>query len=67
MKKFFELLGHMLMMLLCVGCAVVPLGAWLTHVIICIETAAWGFLIAGAIFFPIGMVHGFGIWMGIWP
>ena len=40
------------------------LAAWLTHVVVCLSTAAWGFLIAGAIFFPIGMIHGFGIWLG---
>lgn len=38
--------------------------AWLTHVIVCLSTAAWGFLIAGAIMFPIAIVHGVGIWFG---
>lgn len=41
-------------------------GAWLTHVIVCITDEAWGFLIAGAIFFPIAIVHGVGIWLGAW-
>jgi len=40
--------------------------AWLTHVIVCLSMGKWGFLIAGAIFFPIGMVHGVGIWLGMW-
>lgn len=40
--------------------------AWLTHVIVCVKAASWGFLIAGAIFFPIAMVHGVGIWFGAW-
>ncbi len=40
--------------------------AWLTHIIVCLKTAAWGFLIAGALFFPIGIIHGFGIWFGAW-
>ncbi len=39
--------------------------AWLTHVITCLSTAKWGFLIAGAIFFPVGCVHGTGIWFGV--
>ena len=39
--------------------------AWLTHVIVCLKAGAWGFLIAGAIFFPIGIVNGFGVWLGI--
>lgn len=38
--------------------------AWLTHVIYSISMAFWGFLIAGAIFFPIGIIHGFMIWFG---
>lgn len=40
--------------------------AWLTHVVVCINDAAWGLLIAGAIFFPVGVVNGVGIWMGVW-
>jgi len=36
--------------------------AWLTHVITCISAAAWGFMIAGAIFFPVAIVHGIYIW-----
>lgn len=38
--------------------------AWLTHVVTCLSTASWGFLIAGAIMFPIGIIHGVGIWFG---
>ncbi len=40
--------------------------AWLTHVVVCLKTGAWGFLIAGAIMFPIAWVHGTGIWLGLW-
>jgi hypothetical protein len=36
--------------------------AWLTHIFFCFSYAAWGFLLAGAIFFPIGILHGFYIW-----
>ena len=39
--------------------------AWFTHVVTCLQTASWGFLIAGAIFFPVGCVHGTGIWFGV--
>lgn len=45
---------------------VLSFAAWLTHVVVCIADATWGFLIAGAIFFPIGIVHGIGIWFGVW-
>lgn len=40
------------------------LGSWLTHIVVCIKAGSWGFLIAGAIFFPIAWVHGTGIWLG---
>lgn len=42
------------------------IAAWLTHVITCLTTGAWGFLIAGAIVFPVAVVHGTGIWFGAW-
>lgn len=40
--------------------------AWFQHVYTCFTQEAWGFLIAGAIFFPVAMVHGIGIWLGVW-
>jgi hypothetical protein len=38
--------------------------AWATHIIVCLSEEAWGFLIAGAIMFPIGIIHGTGLWFG---
>lgn len=40
--------------------------AWFTHVITCFTAGAWGFLVAGALFFPVAIVHGTGIWVGAW-
>lgn len=40
--------------------------SWLTHIIVCIKTASWVFLVAGAIFFPIAWIHGTGVWLGAW-
>ena len=37
--------------------------AWLTHIFTCFSAGLWGFLVAGAIFFPIGILHGFYIWV----
>jgi hypothetical protein len=37
--------------------------AWLTHVIYCWKHSRWGMLIAGAIFFPGGIVHGWALWL----
>jgi hypothetical protein len=48
-----------------IGIAVWFAAAWITHVVVCLKTASWGFLIAGAIMFPIAWIHGTGIWFGI--
>jgi hypothetical protein len=40
--------------------------AWLTHVILCLQTGQWGFLIAGALIPPVAIVHGVGHWFGAW-
>lgn len=37
--------------------------AWFTHIFTCFSEGMWGFLIAGALFFPIGILHGFFIWL----
>jgi hypothetical protein len=42
------------------------IAAWFTHLYVCFTAAKWGFLIAGAVFFPVAIVHGFGVWLGIW-
>lgn len=41
-------------------------GGWLTHVFVCLELGKWGFLIAGAIAAPVAIIHGWGIWFGLW-
>lgn len=40
--------------------------AWLTHLFRCFTEEQWGFLIGGAIFFPVAIVHGVGVWLGVW-
>jgi hypothetical protein len=45
---------------------IVTMGAWATHVIVCIKASAWLFLIAGALFVPVGVIHGLGVWVGAW-
>jgi hypothetical protein len=41
---------------------IVSLAAWFNHIFYCFAHAAWGFLIAGALFFPIGIIHGIWLW-----
>lgn len=40
-------------------------GAWFTHILTCLPDGSRGFLIAGALMFPIAIIHGFGIWIGV--
>lgn len=53
-------------LLVTVALILLSIPAWLTHVIVCLKTGAWGFLIAGAIVFPVAVIHGWGIWFGVW-
>lgn len=39
---------------------------WFTHLFVCFTAGKWGFLVAGAIFAPIGVIHGWGSWFGWW-
>ena len=40
--------------------------AWLTSIVFCAVHGARLLLVAAAAFFPIGVVHGIGIWFGGW-
>lgn len=40
--------------------------AWLTSIVFCASNGMLPLLIAGAIFFPVGIVHGVGVWFGGW-
>ena len=54
------------------GCAIATIvlilaaiPAWITHVIVTIQTEQWVLLVVGALVAPVGIIHGFGIWLGI--
>lgn len=49
---------------LVVTCLVL-IAAWVTHVLVTISNAEWLLLIAGAVMAPIGIIHGIGIWFGL--
>jgi hypothetical protein len=40
--------------------------AWLTSIVFCAANDKYPLLIASASFFPVGVVHGIGIWFGGW-
>ena len=62
-SDFFNLLVGGAVVLFFSGSA---FAAWCQHLYTCFNERLWGFLIAGAIFFPIAIVHGIGIWFGWW-
>lgn len=40
--------------------------AWLTSIVFCAANGCRPLLVASAAFFPVGVVHGIGIWFGGW-
>ena len=40
--------------------------AWLTSIVFCSTSSSWPLLVAGGLFFPVGVVHGVGLWFGGW-
>jgi len=48
------------------GLTVISVAAWVTHIYVCFKASDWGFLLAGAVAFPVAVVHGVGIWFGLW-
>ena len=49
-----------------VGLAVSTIPAWITHIVVCIRSEEYVFLVAGALMPPIGVIHGWGVWFGWW-
>lgn len=41
------------------------IAAWLTHIIECIKDDRIALLIVGALLFPVGIIHGVGVWFGV--
>jgi hypothetical protein len=58
--------GYTSVELMGVALFIASFAAWITHVVVCLQAEKWGFLIAGAIFAPVGIIHGFGCWLGAW-
>jgi hypothetical protein len=41
---------------------IIMITAWFNHIFTCFREDMWGFLIAGAMFFPVGILHGMWLW-----
>lgn len=40
-------------------------GAWATHVVACATQGLWTFLTLGLVVFPVALVHGVAVWLGL--
>ena len=38
---------------------------WINHVVHCIQNEQWILLLVGALAAPIGIIHGLGLWIGV--
>lgn len=50
---------------LSIAIVMVLIAAWATHIIHCLIYAKYLLLIAGAFMFPVGIIHGAGLWFGV--
>lgn len=48
-----------------IGASIACAAAWITHVIVCIKASAWILLAFGCLVFPVGIIHGVGVWFGM--
>jgi len=62
--KYLESLGVILASGLFIVGWTAAFCAWVTHVLVCIKAGAWVLLAFGCVIFPIGIIHGFGVWFG---
>ena len=46
---------------------ILPLGAWLQHIHATATAGHWLRLVVGAVVFPLGMLNGAAIWLGLAP
>jgi hypothetical protein len=54
--------GHILGAVLFVLAA----AGWITSIVACVSENRLGLLIVNLSLFPVGVVHGWGIWLGVW-
>ena len=45
--------------------ALLVLGAWVQHIVTTVQAEIYGQMFIGAIVFPVGILHGLGIWLGL--
>jgi len=49
-----------------VAVVILLFASWITHIVVCIKSASYLFMIVGAILMPVAWIHGIGTWFGAW-
>jgi hypothetical protein len=66
MRRKYSTAPSLTVLIFMASMMITSVAAWITHVLTCIHTEQWLFLIAGAIAAPVGMIHGIGLWFNVW-
>lgn len=48
-----------------VGVTLATFGAYIQHFVTAINEEMWVLLVLGAVIFPVGMLHGWLVWLGV--
>ena len=65
MNRTTELVKILVQIFVGMSVILTPIAAWITHVIHTIQSEEWIFLLIGSFIAPIGVIHGIGLWFGI--
>lgn len=45
---------------------IIAFAAWVTHIVYCFQVHEYVLLLVGTVVFPVGVIHGVGLWFGAW-
>jgi hypothetical protein len=57
--------GYLALFFATIALLLATVAAWITHIVVCIKASAWFLLLFGILAPPIGIVHGVGVWLGV--
>lgn len=60
------MLGVILQIAWTLALGILVLGGWGLHIYYCYAAEQMTLLVVGALLFPVGIVNGWGMWLGLW-
>jgi hypothetical protein len=66
MKNLALLTGYIAFGAVQLSAIIAVVGGWWTHILISLHAHDWAFLVFGVIVMPVGVLHGWGHWIGWW-